>query len=243
MMDIYKWVMKDQKPAEIEADPIIRKARTQYNLYLTSMPVEEKQEWEFYQKKGREMVNDALKKYRKKSDARQSANYFSLENTAQINRELFEKDSLYHASIFNEIRKYFLDKPYDRERVLSCGQMEKETVILNRYWKNARENVVKENQKMKKVLAMKPEDLNKLKTNDFDKLKLNLEDVLALRKLEKKYFNNSFVEQDINKIEQIVTETEQLRERVEHLWKAERIKRGQTITNERELDIREDYER
>ena len=223
--NIYEWIMSDQSSSDCDLDSIVRMARVEYNLYLAEMSLEEKRHWEICHQKGREMAYKALNNYRN-SEIKKAVDYFSLNNPPEINHEIFAKDSQHHADIFNKTREYFRDQSYDRERVLAIGRMEMETNILNRYWKYAREYVLAENQKMKEILKMDPEGLVNLHANEFHKINFNDADVIKFRKLNEKYFNDPLVNSYVERIEEIVSETEQLRKQIEYNWKEERNRRG-----------------
>jgi len=226
--NIYEWIMSDYNSSEIESDPIIKKAISEYHLYLANMSKDEKRTWELYHQKGKEMAYEALKKYRD-SEVRRMLAYFSLENTPEVNDDIFARDTKRHAEIFNNIREYFRDKPYDRQRAIVISHLEGETVALNRYWKNAREHVLAENQKMKELLKITPEELVKTNVSVIYSTKFNSGDVLNLKKLEEKYFNDPYVNAIIKRIEEVVSETEQLRKQIENKWREEREKRGLKI--------------
>jgi hypothetical protein len=223
--NIYEWIMSDHSPSEVKFDPILKKARSEYNLYLINMSQDAKSNWELYHRQGKEMACEALKRYRD-SEVRRTYGYFSIENTPEVNDEIFAQDTKHHAEIFNKIREDFHDKPYDRERVIIIGRMEGETFTINRYWANARENVLAENQKMKELLKMAPEELVNINASVFCDIKFNGEDALKLRRLEEKYFNDPYVDKVLERIEEIVSETKRLSKQLENKWREERDKRG-----------------
>ncbi|HHY05952.1 MAG TPA: hypothetical protein GX532_03100 [Clostridia bacterium] len=223
--NIYEWVMGEQSSSDYDLEPIVKKAKVEYNLYLAEMSPEEKRRWEIAHQQGRKMACKALNDYRN-SEIKKDVNYFSLNNSPEVNQEIFAKDSQHQANIFNKIREYFYGQLYDRERVLAIGCMERETNILNRYWRNAREYVLAENQKMKEILKMNPVELVKLNASEFNEINFNGADVIRFRTLNEKYFNDPLVNSYVERVEEIVFETEQLRKQIECNWKEERSRRG-----------------
>ena len=222
--NIYEWLMRDRDQSDAGLDPIVKIAKVEYNLYLADMTPKEKHDWKICHQKGREMACEALGNYTN-SDIKKAFEYFALDNAPEINQEIFAKDAQHHAEIFNQIREYFHNKPYDRIRVLAYGRMERETATLNRYWDTARKNTLTENQKMKEILKMEPEELATLNSSEFHNINFNGADVIIFRKLNEKYFNDPLVNKHVERIEEIVSETEQLRKQIEYNWKTEQNKR------------------
>lgn len=222
--NIYEWIRNGENLSDGELNPIVKMAQAEYNLYLAEMSPQEKYHWEIYHQKGREMACEALNNYRN-SELKKTFEYFSLNNSSEINHEIFIKDRQHHAHIFNKIREYFHNQSYDRERVLAIGRMEMETNILNKYWKNAREYVVAENQKMKDILKMDSEALIRLNKCEFNNINFNSADIIRFRELNEKYFNDPLVNSYVERIEEIVSETEQLKRQIDYNWQEERDRR------------------
>jgi len=221
--NIYEWIMKDHGQSDADLDPIVKIAKVEYNLYLADMTAQEKQDWEIYHRRGREMACEALKNY-VNFEVKKTFEYFALDNSPEVNHDIIAKDLQHHTEIFNQIREYFYNKPYDRIRVLAFGRLGMETATLDRFWRTARGKVLADNQKMKEIFKMAPEELVKLKSSEFHSGSFNGADLIVFRKLNKKYYNDPLVDKHVERIEDLVSETEQLRKQIENKWQEERYK-------------------